>query len=62
MKLLTFKISESLLEEMDKTFKEMHFANRTEFIRHAIREQLKKSHPKQAHQPTIKKDRIHYTG
>jgi metal-responsive CopG/Arc/MetJ family transcriptional regulator len=42
MKLLTFKVSESLLEEMDKTVIEHHFSNRTEFIRNAIREKIER--------------------
>lgn len=42
MKLMTFKISESLLKEMDKTVLDHHFSNRTEFIRTAIREKIEK--------------------
>jgi len=42
MKLMTFKISESLLEETDKMVIEHHFSNRTEFIRAAIREKIEK--------------------
>jgi len=39
---MTFKISKSLLEEMDKTHQEHHFSNRTEFIRAAIREKIER--------------------
>jgi metal-responsive CopG/Arc/MetJ family transcriptional regulator len=42
MKLMTFKISESLLKEMDKISKEHHYSNRTEFIRTAIREKIER--------------------
>lgn len=42
MKLMTFKVSKSLLEEMDKTVGDHHFSNRTEFIRAAIREKIER--------------------
>jgi len=39
---MTFKISPSLKEEMDRIVGEHHFSNRTEFIRTAIREKIEK--------------------
>tara|TARA_Y100000310_G_C20599876_1_gene772446 strand:+ start:398 stop:592 length:195 start_codon:yes stop_codon:yes gene_type:complete len=39
---MTFKISKSLLEEMDKISKEHHYSSRTEFIRTAIREKIER--------------------
>jgi len=42
MKLLTFKVSEALLKEMDRATVDFHFANRTEFIRAAIREKIER--------------------
>ncbi|MBT4174497.1 ribbon-helix-helix protein, CopG family [archaeon] len=67
MKLMTFKISESLLEEMDKISKEHHFSNRTEFIRNAIREKIERCKTVNyisKHKPKIKKKKeiIDYTG
>ena len=68
MKLMTFKVSESLLKEMDKTVIEHHFSNRTEFIRNAIREKIErcktvhsisKSKPKTK---KVEKEVIDYTG
>ncbi len=62
MKLLTFKISKSLLEEMDQAFKDHHYANRTEFIREAIREKIKHC---QLHKHKLqgkKAERMDYTG
>jgi len=67
MKLLTFKISPSLLEEMDKTHQEHHFSNRTEFIRAAIREKIERCKTvnylsKQKHYSPKPKGPMDYTG
>ncbi|MFH1972019.1 MAG: ribbon-helix-helix domain-containing protein [archaeon] len=69
MKLMTFKISDSLKEEMDKTVIEHHFSNRTEFIRTAIREKIEKCktvHYISRNKPKTRKDDSHqiksYTG
>ncbi len=63
MRLMTFKISKSLLEEMDNVHKEHHYANRTEFIRAAIRDKIEnckaKKHP---HKAQEKGKRVEYTG
>ena len=68
MKLLTFKISKSLLEEMDQTHKDHHFSNRTEFIRAAIREKIERCKTvhyiskNQHNHVAKKKGRMDYTG
>lgn len=42
MQLVTFKLQEDILKSIDKLLKPMHFNNRTEFIRDAIRDKLEK--------------------
>ncbi len=64
---MTFKISQSLLDEMDKTSSEHHFSSRTEFIRTAIREKIERCktvHYISKHKPKAmkKKEQIDYTG
>ena len=64
MRLMTFKLSESLLEEMDKATKEFHFAHRTEFIRTAIREKIEKCKTTDAlmKQHPKREGKLEYTG
>lgn len=40
MQLVSFKIQDSILKEIDNLLSPLHFNNRTEFIREAIREKL----------------------
>jgi len=42
METVTFKLQEEIIEKMDSFLKPLHFSNRTEFIREAIREKLNK--------------------
>ena len=67
MKLMTFKISLSLLKEMDKTCEDNHFSSRTEFIRTAIREKIERCKTvqyisKQKPQEKKPQGRMDYTG
>jgi len=67
MKLMTFKISESLLKELDTATNEFHFSNRTEFIRTAIREKIEKCKTvdfisKQRHAQPKDGRKLEYTG
>ena len=43
MNTISFKLQEVILNKMDSLLKPLHFNNRTEFIREAIREKLKKT-------------------
>lgn len=64
MRLLTFKVTETLLKEMDRAKEEYHFANRTEFIRDAIREKIER-HRMLQHLSTkleVATKRMEYTG
>ena len=40
METVTFKLHEKILEKIDKIIEPLHFSNRTEFIREAVREKL----------------------
>ena len=40
METISFKLSEDIIEKMDSMLKSLHFNNRTEFIREAIRDKL----------------------
>ena len=40
METVTFKLHENILEKVDLMLKPLHFNNRTEFIREAVREKL----------------------
>lgn len=40
METISFKLSEDIVEKMDSMLKTLHFNNRTEFIREAIRDKL----------------------
>ena len=42
MEIVTFKLQEEILKKIDSLLKPLHFNNRTEFIREAVREKLKK--------------------
>ncbi|HLC22566.1 MAG TPA: ribbon-helix-helix domain-containing protein [Candidatus Nanoarchaeia archaeon] len=67
MKLMTFKLSESLLDALDKATEDFHFASRTEFIRAAIRDKIDHCHEKRAQHGypqshTPEKKNMEYTG
>lgn len=63
MKLMTFKLSESLLDALDKASKEFHFASRTEFIRAAIRDKIDHCHDKRQQQGRVpEREHVDYTG
>lgn len=40
MQLVSFKLQENILKDVDNMLKDLHFNNRTEFIREAIRDKL----------------------
>ena len=40
METVTFKLQENVLKKIDEILKPLHFNNRTEFIREAVREKL----------------------
>lgn len=40
METISFKLQEDIVKTMDKLIKPLHFNNRTEFIREAIREMI----------------------
>lgn len=42
METVTFKLQEEIIEKIDKILRPLHFNNRTEFIREAVREKLSK--------------------
>lgn len=42
MEIVTFKLQEEILRKIDRLLRSLHFSNRTEFIREAIREKLNK--------------------
>jgi metal-responsive CopG/Arc/MetJ family transcriptional regulator len=46
--LITFKMDDKLLKEVDRTVKESGFHNRTEFIRNALREKVDEAKMKEA--------------
>lgn len=46
--LVTFKMDDAFLEEVDKTAKASGFQNRTEFIRAALREKIEETKLKEA--------------
>ena len=67
MKLMSFKINPSLLEEMEQTCKDHHFSSKTEFIRTAIREKIERCktvHYMTKNIPLPEKNtgRVEYTG
>lgn len=42
MEIVTFKLHEGILKKIDGLLRSLHFNNRTEFIREAVREKLNK--------------------
>jgi metal-responsive CopG/Arc/MetJ family transcriptional regulator len=42
MEIITFKLQGDILREIDDILRPLHFSNRTEFIREAVREKLNK--------------------
>jgi len=42
METITFKLQEDILNKIDQLLKPLHFNNRTEFIREALREKINK--------------------
>lgn len=40
MEIVSFKLQEAILKKIDKVLRPLHFNNRTEFIREAIRDKL----------------------
>lgn len=46
--LVTFKMKQEVLEDLDKTAKSAGFQNRTEFIRNALREKVEETKLKEA--------------
>lgn len=42
MEIVSFKLHEGILKKIDNLLRPLHFSNRTEFIREAVREKLHK--------------------
>lgn len=42
MEIVSFKLHENILKKIDGLLRSLHFSNRTEFIREAVREKLHK--------------------
>ncbi len=46
--MITLKLEQKFLEEIDKVVRSLHYHNRTEFIRNALREKIEQTKMKEA--------------